>query len=67
MLEWLAISCSRESPNLEIEPTTLVSPALAGSHCHCAIWEVLCHRVHRGTIMCSKIIISGGFNVCAII
>ena len=67
ILEWVAISCSRESPDLGIQPTTLVSPALAGSLYHWATWEVPCHRVHRGIIICSEIIISGEFDVCAII
>ena len=30
ILEWLAISSPRGSPNPRIEPTSLVSPALAG-------------------------------------
>ena len=67
ILEWVAISCSRGSPDLGIQRTTLVSPALAGSLYLCATWEVPCHRVHRGIIICSEIIISGEFDVCAII
>ena len=30
ILEWVAISSSRDLPQLGIEPTSLVSPALAG-------------------------------------
>ena len=30
MLEWVAIFCSRDLPDARIEPTSLVSPALAG-------------------------------------
>jgi len=30
MLEWVAISCSRDLPDPGIEPTSLVPPALAG-------------------------------------
>ena len=30
ILEWVAISYSRDLPNPEIEPTSAVSPALAG-------------------------------------
>ena len=38
--EWVAISSSRDLPDPGIEPTSLVSPALAGRFfTNCATWE----------------------------